>query len=74
MKGVYIVNRLKEICTIENITIEDEIINEIVSNSEGDMRTSLINLEVINKGLKKEDRKNFRNLMTNKIEKNLLDQ
>jgi replication factor C subunit 2/4 len=67
-------NRLKEICTLENITIEDEIINEIVSNSEGDMRTSLINLEVINKGLKKEDRKNFRNLMTNKIEKNLLDQ
>jgi replication factor C subunit 2/4 len=67
-------NRLKEICTLEKITIEDEIINEIVSNSEGDMRTSLINLEVINKGLKKEDRKNFRNLMTNKIEKNLLDQ
>jgi replication factor C subunit 2/4 len=67
-------NRLKEICTIENIIIEDEIINEIVSNSEGDMRTSLINLEVINKGLKKEDRKNFRNLMTNKIEKNHLDQ
>ena len=38
------------------------------------MRSTLINLEVINKGLKENDRQNFRNLMTNKIEKNLLDQ
>jgi replication factor C subunit 2/4 len=68
------INRLKEICKIEKINIADEIIKEIVSNSEGDMRSTLINLEVINKGLKEEDRKNFRNLMTNKIEKNLLDQ
>jgi replication factor C subunit 2/4 len=67
-------NRLKEICKLEKITINDDIINEIVSNSEGDMRSSLINLEVINKGLKEEDKINFKNLMTNKIEKKLLDQ
>jgi replication factor C subunit 2/4 len=66
--------RLKEICKLEKITINDEILNEIITNSEGDMRSSLINLEVINKGLKEEDKKNFRNLMTNQIEKGLLDQ
>ena len=65
--------RLKEICKIEKISIEDSIINEIISNSEGDMRSCLINLEVINKGLSESNKKNFRTLMTNKIEKNLLD-
>lgn len=65
--------RLKEICKLEKINISDDILNEIISNSEGDMRSSLINLEVINKGLKEDDKKNFRNLMTNKIEKGLLD-
>ena len=66
-------NRLKEICGIEKITIADEIIREIIVNSEGDMRSALINLEVINKGLTDKDKKNYRSLMTNKIEKNLLD-
>jgi replication factor C subunit 2/4 len=66
-------NRLKEICGIEKITIADEIIKEIIVNSEGDMRSALINLEVINKGLTDTDKKNYRSLMTNKIEKNLLD-
>ena len=66
--------RLKEICKLEKINISDTILNEIILNSEGDMRSSLINLEVINKGLKDEDKQNFRSLMTNKIEKNLLDE
>jgi len=66
--------RLKQICKVEKININDDILNEIILNSEGDMRSSLINLEVINKGLKEEDKINFRNLMTNKIEKGLLDQ
>lgn len=66
--------RLKEICKLEKIKISDEILNEIIVNSEGDMRSSLINLEVINKGLTDEDKKNFKSLMTNKIEKKLLDQ
>jgi replication factor C subunit 2/4 len=66
-------NRLKEICKIEKIDINEEILNEIIINSEGDMRSSLINLEVINKGINSKDKINFRNLMTNKIEKNLLD-
>ena len=65
--------RLKEICSIEKITISDDIIKEIITNSEGDMRSALINLEVINKGLKDKDKKNFRSLMTNRIEKDLLD-
>jgi replication factor C subunit 2/4 len=66
--------RLNEICRLEKICIDDSIIDEIILNSEGDMRTSLINLEVINKGLQEVDKKNYRSLMTNKIEKNLLDQ
>ena len=65
--------RLKEICSIEKITLSDDIIKEIITNSEGDMRSALINLEVINKGLKDKDKKNFRSLMTNRIEKDLLD-
>lgn len=65
--------RLKEICSIEKINISDDIIKEIITNSEGDMRSALINLEVINKGLKDKDKKNFRSLMTNRIEKDLLD-
>jgi len=65
--------RLKEICSIEKITLNDDIIKEIITNSEGDMRSALINLEVINKGLKDKDKKNFRSLMTNRIEKDLLD-
>jgi replication factor C subunit 2/4 len=68
------INRLEEICRLEKITISREIIKEIIVNSDGDMRSALINLEVINKGLKEIDKKNFRSLMTNKIEKNLLDQ
>ncbi len=64
--------RLKEICTLENFKVTDEVLNEIILNSEGDMRSALINLEVIHKGLNSNDIKNFRNLMTNKIEKNLL--
>jgi replication factor C subunit 2/4 len=66
-------NRLKDICKIEKISIADDIIKEIIVNSEGDMRSALINLEVINKGLTDIDKKNYSNLMTNKIEKNLLD-
>jgi replication factor C subunit 2/4 len=66
-------NRLKEICGVEKITIADEILKEIIVNAEGDMRSALINLEVINKGLTDVDKKNYRSLMTNKIEKNLLD-
>ena len=65
--------RLKEICSIEKITLSDDIIKEIITNSEGDMRSALINLEVINKGLKDKDKRNFRSLMTNRIEKDLLD-
>jgi DNA polymerase III gamma/tau subunit len=64
---------LKDICKIEKISIADDIIKEIIVNSEGDMRSALINLEVINKGLTDIDKKNYSNLMTNKIEKNLLD-
>lgn len=67
------INRLEEICRLEKITISREIIKEIIVNSDGDMRSALINLEVINKGLKDTDKKNYLSLMTNKIEKNLLD-
>lgn len=67
------INRLEEICRLEKITISHEIIKEIIVNSDGDMRSALINLEVINKGLKDADKKNYLSLMTNKIEKNLLD-
>lgn len=67
------INRLEEICRLEKITISREIIKEIIVNSDGDMRSALINLEVINKGLKDADKKNYLSLMTNKIEKNLLD-
>jgi replication factor C subunit 2/4 len=67
------INRLEEICRLEKITISREIIKEIIVNSDGDMRSALINLEVINKGLKDVDKKNYLSLMTNKIEKNLLD-
>ena len=67
------INRLEEICRLEKITISSEIIKEIIVNSDGDMRSALINLEVINKGLKDADKKNYLSLMTNKIEKNLLD-
>jgi len=66
-------NRLKEICNLEKIDIPSSVLNDIITNADGDMRTSLINLEVISKGLNKEDIKNYRTLMTNKIEKNLLD-
>ena len=66
-------NRLKEICNLEKIDIPNSVLNDIITNADGDMRTSLINLEVISKGLNKEDIKNYRTLMTNKIEKNLLD-
>jgi replication factor C subunit 2/4 len=67
------INRLEEICRLEKIIISPEIIKEIIVNSDGDMRSALINLEVINKGLKDADKKNYLSLMTNKIEKNLLD-
>lgn len=67
------INRLEEICRLEKITISRDIIKEIIVNSDGDMRSALINLEVINKGLKDADKKNYLSLMTNKIEKNLLD-
>jgi len=67
------INRLEEICRLEKINISRDIIKEIIVNSDGDMRSALINLEVINKGLKDADKKNYLSLMTNKIEKNLLD-
>ena len=67
------INRLEQICKLEKIAISSDIIKEIIVNSDGDMRSALINLEVINKGLKDADKKNYLSLMTNKIEKNLLD-
>jgi len=67
------INRLEQICKLEKIIINPDILKEIVINSDGDMRSALINLEVINKGLKDADKKNYLSLMTNKIEKNLLD-
>ncbi len=49
--------KLREICEIENIKIENSVLKEIIRNSDGDIRSAITDLEIVSHGLKAHKRK-----------------
>lgn len=50
-----IIDKLKSICVMENITFEESALEQIAGNSNGDMRQAILNLDVICNGCNKCD-------------------